>query len=822
MLRILLLLALMASLTPAFAQKGKKDKKADEAEKTEVKEEKKEEKKDPYKELLEDADVQEGLFGIISKDDKTYFEIPLDLLEDELLVVSRISGFVKGLNFGGAGTKSRPQQVVRWQKHGGKLLLRSVSYNSVASPDDPVYQSVRNNNFEPIVAAFDIEAYGEDSLSLVADVTPFFTTDVEMIGAMGADQRKNFAIKGLDKDRSLIMRTKAFPSNVEVRHVLTYKGDKLPDNSVTGTMSVEMNQSFIRLPEVPMQPRVYDPRVGYFSINQTDYSSEAQRAEAQRFITRWRLEPVDMAAWERGELVDVKKPIVYYIDPATPEDWAPYIAQGVDDWAKTFEKIGLKNAIMSKRAPTKAEDPDWSPEDVRYSVIRYVTTDIQNAMGPHVHDPRTGEILESDIIWYHNVMNLLRNWYLIQTAAVNPEARTPRFKKEVMGELIRFVSAHEVGHTLGLPHNMGSSAAYTVAQLRSPGFVQENGTAPSIMDYARFNYVAQPEDKDAGLHPGIGIYDYYAIEYGYKPMPGAKSWQAEKPLLNAMVKAKADDARFRYGQQRGGGFDPSAQTEDLSGDAIMASDLGIKNLKRIVPNLTEWMAEDGKYFDDLEEVYDNVIGQLRRYTGHVASNVGGVIEWQRTSDENKVVYETVSADKQRAAVDFVNRQIFTTPEWLLDEAILSRISPSGVTGKIEGLQATALRTLMSTDRLNRLAEQKARNANSYGLMDLLNETRAGVFTIANTNSAFGRTLQANYVDALASVLTNDQAATDVKAAARATLTNISLSMAKELMTNGKLFKAALGERDLVMGHKQAISQQIDVALRGLEAMMEGK
>jgi hypothetical protein len=618
------------------------------------------------------------------------------------------------------------------------------------------------------------------------------------------------------------MRTKAFPSNVEVRHVLTYKGDKLPDNSVTGTMSVEMNQSFIRLPEVPMQPRVYDPRVGYFSINQTDYSSEAQRAEAQRFITRWRLEPVDMAAWERGELVDVKKPIVYYIDPATPEDWAPYIAQGVDDWAKTFEKIGLKNAIMSKRAPTKAEDPDWSPEDVRYSVIRYVTTDIQNAMGPHVHDPRTGEILESDIIWYHNVMNLLRNWYLIQTAAVNPEARTPRFKKEVMGELIRFVSAHEVGHTLGLPHNMGSSAAYTVAQLRSPGFVQENGTAPSIMDYARFNYVAQPEDKDAGLHPGIGIYDYYAIEYGYKPMPGAKSWQAEKPLLNAMVKAKADDARFRYGQQRGGGFDPSAQTEDLSGDAIMASDLGIKNLKRIVPNLTEWMAEDGKYFDDLEEVYDNVIGQLRRYTGHVASNVGGVIEWQRTSDENKVVYETVSADKQRAAVDFVNRQIFTTPEWLLDEAILSRISPSGVTGKIEGLQATALRTLMSTDRLNRLAEQKARNANSYGLMDLLNETRAGVFTIANTNSAFGRTLQANYVDALASVLTNDQAATDVKAAARATLTNISLSMAKELMTNGKLFKAALGERDLVMGHKQAISQQIDVALRGLEAMMEGK
>ncbi len=814
MFRLLLLLALFASSPLAFAQEN------DAPEGEEKEEEEKKEKKDPYEALLKDAAFEEGLFHTISKDGKLYFEIPEGLLEDEILIVSRIKGFVKGLNFGGAGTKSRPQQVVRWQKHGEKLLLRSVSYNSVASPDDPVYESVRNNNFEPIIAAFDIKAYGKDSLSMVADVTSMFTTDVTMIGAMSDGQRKNFGIKGLDKSRSMIMSTKAFPSNVEVRHVLTYNGSSLPDNQVTGTLSVEMNQSFILLPAEPMRPRAFDPRVSYFSIRQTNYSADAQRAETQRFITRWRLEPVDMEAWKRGELVDVKKPIVYYIDPATPEDWAPYIAQGVDDWAKAFESVGLKNAIMSKRAPTKEEDPDWSPEDVRYSVIRYITTDIQNAQGPHVHDPRTGEILESDIMWYHNVMNLLRNWYLIQTAAVNPEARTPKFKKEVMGELIRFVSAHEVGHTLGLPHNMGSSPAYTVAQLRSPGFVQENGTAPSIMDYARFNYVAQPEDKGAGLHPKIGPYDFHAIAYGYQPLPEADSWEAELPLLNKMVKEKADDPRYRFGAQSRGGVDPSAQTEDLGDDAVLASDLGIKNLQRIVPKLTTWMAEDGKYFDNLEEVYDNVIGQLRRYTGHVASNVGGVHEPQPTSDQNKEVYKTVPAAKQKAAVDFINRQIFKTPEWLLDQEILSRISASGVAGKIEALQASALRTLMSTARLNRLAEQQALNKDAYGLMDLMNETKAGVFTEANTNSTFGRTLQANYVEGVASLLDNDEVDADVKAAARATLTNISLSMTKNMLAGGDLLKAVLGEKDLIAGHQMELGQKISVALKGIEAMME--
>ncbi len=730
--------------------------------------------------ITEEAVTDSGLFIVHKVGDKYYWELPTDLLEREILVVSRISGHVKGLNFGGAGMKSRPQQVVRFQLHDNKVILRSVSYTAVADTSKPIYQSVRNNNFEPVIMTFKLACYNADSTALVFDPGKLFTTDVPMLGALNESTSKRFGIRGLDAKRSFIEWMHAYPENVEVRHVLTYRGgEKLPAHRTTRTLSVEMNQSFILLPEEPMQPRLYDSRVGYFSIEQYDYGLDEQKAARRRYITRWRLVPKDIEAYQRGELVEPVKPIVYYIDPATPEEWRPYIKQGVEDWQKAFEKAGFKNAIIAKDPPSPEEDPEWSPEDVRYSVIRYVATDIQNAMGPHVHDPRTGEILESDIIWYHNVMNLLRNWFFIQTAAVNPDARKVKFDQELMGQLIRFVAAHEVGHTLGLPHNMGASPAYPVDSLRAPGFVQRMGVAPSIMDYARFNYVAQPEDEGAGLMPKIGPYDEWAIIYGYRYFPGVDDVEEEKKLLHEMILERADDPVYRYGQQQRLVIDPSAQTEDLGDDAVEASQLGIANLKRIRENLIEWTSTPGKDYSDLRELYGQIVRQFRRYIGHVANNVGGVYEHDKTADQEGPVYTHVPREKQQRAVQFLIDEVFRTPAWLIDPEIQSRIGGAGVMDQVRGLQLYALGTLFRADRLKRMMENEALNGHqAYTARELFDDTRRAIFAgmaQGRTLDGFERNLQRAWVQQMGELLRRsgtDYDLTDIKALAWAALDRI--------------------------------------------------
>ncbi len=744
---------------------------------TEIKpeEKKKEDKIKPYSKVItKEAKTDSGLIISHYVDSKYYFELTEDILEAEILVVSRISGFVKGLNFGGAGVKSRPQQVIRWQKKDDKILLRSVSYNSVADFDKPIYESVRNNNFEPVIMTFDIQATSENEDAYVIDVSSLFTTDVKMIGALSKRQRKQFEIRSLDKSRSFINSIKSFPENLEVRHVLTYTGGNLPDNQITGTLSVEMNQSFIRLPEIPMIPRYYDERVGYFSVAQTNYSMEDQKAASKRYITRWRLEPSDIEAHKRGELVEPVKQIVYYIDPSTPVKWRPYIQQGVEMWQSSFEKLGFKNAIVCKMPPTKEEDPDWSPEDVRYSVIRYVSTDIQNAMGPHVHDPRTGEILESDIIWYHNVMNLLRNWYFVQTAAINEKARGVNFETEVMGACIRFVSAHEVGHTLGLPHNMGASVAYPVDSLRSPSFTKKMGTAPSIMDYARFNYVAQPEDGDVGLMPGIGIYDDWSIDYGYRYFHDLQDSDKEKQALHTMVLGKQGNPLYRFGSQQFYVEDPSSQTEDLGDDAVKASELGIMNLKRILPNLKEWTATEGENYDDLQELYSSVIGQFRRYMGHVGNNIGGIYEFYKTSDQQGAVFTHVDKQYQKKSMQFLSDQIFTTPNWMLQKDLLELIDSDAIIQSIERVQNSTIALLLNESRIDRMVKNELLNGkDAYTASDMFKDLENSIFN-SSSKDPFQRNLQRSYVDQLIGIIGKDErkSSSDLTALATASLIRI--------------------------------------------------
>ncbi|MGZ3757214.1 MAG: zinc-dependent metalloprotease [Mucilaginibacter sp.] len=803
----------------------------------------------PYNTVITDkALTRNGLFKVHKVDDKYYFEIPDSILNREILVVARVAkaGAAVRSADGYAGDQIG-STVIKFEKGpSNRVFLRKISY-ATYSPDSTssMYQAVNRSNIQAIAGAFNIAAYSPDKDGSVIDMTDFINGDNEIFFFGNPAAKTRWRMGNLIADRSYIDNVKSFKTNIEIATVKTYTetaavagagrgGAPTPAASggggaSTGAVTIELNTSLVILPKVPMKPRFFDPRVGYFTTGYTDFDANPQGVKDIQMIARWRLEvkPEDMAKYKKGELVEPKKQIVYYIDPATPAKWVPYLIAGVNDWQKAFEAAGFKNAIVAKMAPTAKQDSTWSLDDAAHSVIVYKPSETENASGPHISDPRSGEILETHINWFHNVMKLVHDWYMIQTAAVDPRSRKMEFDDKLMGDLIRFVSSHEVGHTLGLRHNFGSSSTTPVEKLRDKAWVEANGHTPSIMDYARFNYVAQPEDNITykGLYPRIGDYDKWAIDWGYRELPDFKTGgKTEVPYLNKWTIEKLKDRRLWFGTETNPD-DPHSQSEDLGDNAMKASDYGIKNLKVIIAKLPEWTRQPNEGYEDLNNMYNQLTTQFNRYMGHVAKNIGGIYENPKTVEETGVVYEYTPAATQKEAMDFLNRQLFTTPKWMLDEKILANIGETPVQ-VVYTSQNGVLTRILTFHTLNKLlAGEAANGASSYKITDLFGDLNGSIFTELKANQpidVYRRNLQKLYVDKMIELVKPkpQAAATTVTFAGRGGAPReldqtdaLSVVKGQLRMINGMIKTAIASSTDaMTTYHLQDLNDRITAAL----------
>ena len=711
----------------------------------------------PYaKVITKDAKTKKGIFTVHQIKEKYYYEIPKSELNKEFLWVTFIAKTTLGVGYGGDQLQDR---MVHWELNGNKVFLREDQYGVVADPKAPIAQAVQASENSAIIMSFPVAAFtkDKDGGDPVIEVTRLFNTDVPEFSA-----RQHLSATTLDASRSAIERISPYPGNVEAESTMTYTRIQPPTTTVTpviltaggmrpGSATIVLHQSMVKLPEDPMLPRVFDERVGYFSTSMLDYSKDEHRAPRVRYITRWRLEKKDPSA----AISEPVKPIVYYIDAATPLKWREWMRKGVEDWQPAFEAAGFKHAIVAKMAPTPEEDPDWSQEDVRNSVIRWLPSTIENAMGPNIHDPRTGEILNADILFYHNIMNLQRDWYFVQVGPLDPRAQKLPLPDDLMGRMLEYVVAHEVGHTLGFQHNMKASSMYPQEKIRDKQWLHEFGHTPSIMDYARFNYVAQPEDNIPveDLVPRIGPYDVWATRWGYKPIPGSKTADDEKPTLDTWAHEQDKTPWLRFSTTGSAGSDPGELTEAVGdADAIASTTLGVKNLKRVEAMLLSATTQKkGEPYDDLSEIYGRMLGQWTLEMNHVAAIVGGFDSQEKYAGQDGVLFTPVPKARQEAAVKYLVENAFATPAWMVDEQILRRIEATGVLSRVRSAQNSVLANLLNSGRFARLVEQEAMDAShSYAPADFLASVRKGVWKELDGPQvkvdAYRRNLQHAYLD----------------------------------------------------------------------------
>lgn len=760
--------------------------------------------------ITAEAKTQQGLFAVHRLKNKLYFEIPKTLLEQPLLMVANATAVPAGQDHLG---RTINQDVLRFVLHQNRVLLQLVSHSAVTAPDNVLADAVRQSQRDAILAVFPVEAYGKGGAPVI-EVSRLFSSEV------GDFSARTMVRGSMDSSRSYVEKTKVFPGSVRVDAVQTYNIAPMPTPtpavpgvtvvpSMQPSRSVSLNLAYniVQLPRQPMVPRLLDDRVGFFSVSRMDFGDGLQEARRERLITRWRLEKKDPGA----AISEPVKPIVWYIDKATPTALVPYVKKGVEAWNQAFEAAGFKNAVQARPYPTPEEDPEFDPEDVRYSVIRWVPSPVANAYGPHLADPRSGEILNANIVMFHNIMQLQQDWYVTQVGPLDPRARKLPLPDDLIGDLVAMVVTHEVGHSLGFPHNMKASSLYPVAKLRDPQWLKTMGHTPSLMDYSRFNYVVQPQDQvdPALLIPKIGPYDVFAARWGYAPIPSAKTPEDERQQLNLWAREQEATPWLRFSAPKAEGGDFGENIEAVGdADAVAGTGLGLLNLQRVMKMLPGVVPQDGKDDQLLERLYRGTWQQWSREMAHVVSLIGGYDVQNKHNDQPGAIAEPVSRDRQVRAMKFLAEQGLATPQWMLDEAIVRRLSASEASLWLGTNQRTLLRQLLAPSRTQRLMAQEAElGARAYRLEDLLSDLRRSVFTELASGAAIPaarRSLQRHHVDTLTARLNsaNPLGQDDGQAGVRAELVEL-----KGVISAG----AARGDRTR-RAHLQGLADTIAKAL----------